>query len=81
MDNGSDSPDTAPTLMHHLGTNEIGRSYTSYELGPDLAPALKKQRMLREVSKEDVLLKIPVIAVSRRTIRHAARTTTATTTQ
>ena len=46
--------------MHHLGTNEIGRSYTSYELGPDLAPALKKQRMLREVSKEDESLKIPM---------------------
>ena len=60
MDNGSDSPDTAPTLMHHLGTNEIVRSYTSYELGPDLAPALKNQRMLREVSKEDESLKIPM---------------------
>ena len=60
MNNGSDSPDTAPTLMHHLGTNEIVRSYTSYELGPDLAPALKNQRMLREVSKEDESLKIPM---------------------
>jgi hypothetical protein len=60
MDNGSDSPDTAPTLMHHLGTNEIWRLYTSYELGPDLAPALKKQRMLHEVSKEDESLKIPM---------------------
>ena len=60
MDNGSDLPDTAPTLMHHLGKNEIWRSYTSYELGPGLAPALKKQRMLREVSKEDESLKIPM---------------------
>ena len=51
---------TVPTLMHHLGTNEIVRSYTSYELGPDLAPALKNQRMLREVSKEDESLKIPM---------------------
>jgi hypothetical protein len=50
MDNGSDSPDTAPTLMHHL------------ELGPNLAPALKKQRMLREVSKEDESLKIPMMS-------------------
>ena len=52
--------DTVPALMHHLGTNKTGRSYTLYELGPNLALALKMQRMLREVSKEDESLKIPM---------------------